>query len=375
MASKEKAVKKKKKSKLSTKERVIATMSIILIIASVVTVAVMYGYNYVMEEPLLLDTQGGSDGEIDEEVKTPEVIKPDITNFLILGIADDEELRENLYLTDVIMVVSVDIKGEVVNILQIPRDTYVHDHSITGKINAVYKNDSDWEYYGAEGVARLINDMFQIPIDHYVTMTMDGFRDIVDAIGGVTMEVPVDFNADGNVINKGMQTLDGQDALDVVRMRAYYASGDDIARMDTQRVFVSAFLQQCMNLGVSQMTSLIPTILNEVKTDMTVSEVLEFYTFVQNMDLGNINAVTLPGGGMTLRPPLFNLDQSVYAIYKQRTAIILNNYFRPYSDDVAAESLVFETPLWEPEITEDEMLAMENFAGETPIEDTTETTE
>ena len=115
-------------------------------------------------------------------------------NLLVVGVSDDPDERESTRLTDTIMVVSVNIEDQKVNILQIPRDTYVGEETSTHKINAIYAQNPD--HLGLRWFGRpepMIYDQFQVTIDHYVTIQMDGFRDMINAIGGVTMDVPVDM--------------------------------------------------------------------------------------------------------------------------------------------------------------------------------------
>src|SRR5699024_10159884 len=104
-------------------------------------------------------------------------------------------------LTDVIMVVQIDLETGSVSALQIPRDTWVGTNvSETGKINAVYGLS------GIDGLAEVIYDRLLIPIDHYVTVDMDGFIAIVDAIGGVTITIDETFTLEGVTFTPGTHT-------------------------------------------------------------------------------------------------------------------------------------------------------------------------
>ncbi|MGI5958254.1 MAG: LCP family protein [Massiliimalia sp.] len=315
--------KRKKKVRLTLAGKFVVGISVLAIVASVLTVTGL----------LLLNTQILSGGEKFSPIKTPGHIQDKVSTFLVLGISDDESERESTALTDTILLAQVDFEKEKVSILQIPRDTYVGGEvTPTGKINAIYNRSDKWDYHGLEGLTQKIHEMFQIEIDHYVTMKMDGFADIVDSIGGVPMDVPVDMELNGTVVKAGPQVLNGEQAIAVVRTRNVY-SNQDLGRIETQRAFLSAFANQCLSLGPSQMVSLIPKCFESVNTDLTALEAVDYYKEVKDFDLSNVSIMTVPG--VSTR----HGDQDVYSVYPNHTAKMLNDYFRPYSDPVDASQL------------------------------------
>ncbi len=251
------------KRKLSTAEKAVIAVAGVLIGISVFVVAAMV----LMNVSLLKDQSGRGNVTVADEIKTPTVIKEKVVNFLIVGVADDPSERDSTSLTDTIMVASIDVEKNSISVLQIPRDSYVGNETPTGKINAIYKQDpDDWDYAGLEGLMQMIHEMFQINIDHYVTMQMDGFEKMVDQLGGVTMDVPVDMELNGTYVSAGEQTLNGKQAIAVVRTRNVYLNAD-LGRLDTQKVCMSALADKCLSMGGSQMTQLIPTLFRYVSTD------------------------------------------------------------------------------------------------------------
>ena len=147
-------------------------------------------------------------------------------NILVCGI--DSDIDRHQALTDVILLLSIDVEKKNVQILQIPRDTYVGTEiptGGTGKINAVYSHAQNTT--GPQALVNVIYDMLHVRIDHYATITMDGFRKAVDSIGGVKMNVPyfIEFEP-GKILNAGEQTLTGEKAEWFVRYRAGYSEGD-----------------------------------------------------------------------------------------------------------------------------------------------------
>ena len=150
-------------------------------------------------------------------------------NILIVGTDNDTSRPEyaDHELTDVIMVVNFNMEDGTAHILQIPRDTYVGDDIPSGKINAVFSRGENKDKH-ILNLVNYITTQYQLPIDHYITITMQTFIDAVDAIGGIEMNVPYDVTIvdEGLEIKAGQQTLSGQQAQCFVRSRELYAEGD-----------------------------------------------------------------------------------------------------------------------------------------------------
>ena len=325
--------KSENKKRLSKKQKTIIGLSIGLIVACALVLVYLFVMNYKFFE----DKSGTGVVSIGKEIQTPEPVQEKMVSFLVLGVSDDPAERGNTMLTDTIMVATVDIEAQKVSILQIPRDTYVGEETSTGKINAIYKqNPEKWDYAGLQGLIDKIYEMFKVNIDHYVTIQMDGFADVIDLIGGVTMNVPKDMELNGTFVPAGERTLTGEEAIAVVRTRNVYANAD-LGRLDTQKIFLSALVEKCMSLGFSDMTKLIPTMMRSITTDLTVNQVLSYYNVTKSMDMSNMVIMTAPGAGAMVN------GQAVYSLYQTRTANLLNEYFRPYTDPVPAEQLEMET--------------------------------
>lgn len=325
-------------------------MKKVIIITSAVAVAVIgviiAGFVLMNSRMLQEISPTGEVVTIDPNVQTAEEIKEKVSTFLVLGIADDSSERDDTRLTDVMMLVTMDLEAGKASILQIPRDTYVGDLTPNTKINAVYRNETDSAYSGLDGVIRYVHDTLQMNIDHYVTMEMDNFAEIVDALGGIQMNVPEKMSYKGVVVEPGEQMLDGKEALVVVRTRKIYFDGD-LGRLDAQKIFLSSLAKQCLTADFGTMTKLIPVVLNSVNTDLTPAQALGFYNKLKDIELENIVIATTPGtDGMVD-------GQSVFSIFPNHMATMLNDYFRPHSEPVAAELLQLVTAFeYEPTLEE-----------------------
>lgn len=323
---------KSPKKKMSTKDKVLIAVSISMIAVSALVLAGV----------ALLQSGLFSEGELTQSIATQSEIVHKTKNFLLCGYDTDADsgyaVRRNK-LADVIMVMNYDITGKKVNILQIPRDTYIADEYPTGrtnKINAV-TNQSEKKGGGITGLAKVVNETFNLPIDHYVTITMDSFRDIVDALGGVEVNSPTGFTTvDGVRIKKGVQVMDGKTAEAFVRERKN--NGGDFGRQRSQRIFLSALMDRLLDASVGELTKVIPSLLGKVTTDLTVVEMLDLAKQAQGLEKSNIVFHTAPGSSGSYRVSSGS-RLSVFSMNKEMMAELLNTYFRPYSDPVPAEEL------------------------------------
>ena len=319
---------KPKKKKMRTRDKVLLTVSIIMIVLSVLALAgVLLMNTSIFQDPTF---QGGTTNSF----ATPNSIREKTMNFLICGI-DYEEGRSGK-LTDVIMVANYDIAAKKINIMQIPRDTYIADEYPTGKtnkINAIYNQKKG----GINVLMEAINENFDLPIDHYVTITMDSFRNIVDALGGITVDSPFAFTRKGQKIVKGKQLMDGKKAEVFVRERKLLPNGD-ADRQRSQRAFMSGLMDKLLSASAGDLAKMVPTLIQKVKTDLTAAQIIDLATQVQGVQKSDVVFHSIPGSFGMYRVSS-GQRLSVFSMNKEKTAQLLNEYFRPYSDDVPAEEL------------------------------------
>lgn len=255
-------------------------------------------------------------------------------NFLFVGVDESEAL------TDVIMIINMDMINKRITVLQIPRDTYVGEsesRSSTGKINGIYGHP-DTGKTRIQTLASYINNKFSVSIDHYATIDIDGFKSMVDVLGGVTMDVPQDVIYDGKIaLYAGEQTLNGQQAEWFIRYRKGYLQGD-IGRQDAQVIFLKALLDQMFEVTPKQAASIASQCISMVTTDMTVSDMVGYYNDVLQIGKDNVGFTRVPGEGINDWGPT---RQSVWGVDTVELAEILNEYFRPNSEEVPASELGF----------------------------------
>ncbi len=270
----------------------------------------------------------GEIAPIESTFKTPDEYQGKIINLLVAG-------RDNsVGLTDVLMYISVDLEKNSANVFRIPRDTFVGDDIPSGKMNAVYNYPPDG-MSNINGLIKKINEMFALPVDHYVTITLEGFRNVIDSMGGIDIEVPQTIYYDemkGQIIPEGPQHLDGEKAEWFVRYRAGYANAD-LGRIDAQNLFMQALMKKCKDMGKIQLAALLADDYEYITTDMTIGEIISIANAAFGVDLTKVQMMTAPGNGAS------HNGLSIFQIDADATAEMLNEYFRPYSAKVEADAL------------------------------------
>lgn len=280
------------------------------------------------------DTDAGKAG-LDDTIGGAD---PDFINILFVGI-DNDEGRETNQLTDTILVASLDVKQSKLNVLQIPRDTYIGEtYNPTGKINALYASDNQ-EYSGIDGLSKFIYDKMDIPVDHYATVTMGGFRKLIDDIGGVTVDVPYPINLDGVKLKAGTQTLDGNETEKFVRQRHGQGySGGDIDRLKVQRIFMASLVNQILSTGKLKLISAMPDVAKEMSTDLSIGQMTDLINKMSSVSQDQITFNLVPGESAYVDTKAYG-EQSVYSIHKDVFCELINSGFRAGLDPIQSSDI------------------------------------
>lgn len=317
--------KKDKKKRPKWMKWAIAATAIVLVAAIVIVI--------------LNSSPTGVSYRIGKDIQTPEYIQGDVMNILICGIDYDE--TRTMYQTDVIMVVNFDKKGDKATVLQIPRDTYVGEDLVhLGKINGLYnwgfKDDPASDLPAGPGpLIETIYDQFQLPIDRYVMITMEGFRKAVDMLGGVevTLTEPIKFS-DDYTLEAGTHLLNGEQADLFVRFRGYAQA--DIARLEAQRLFMSGLLKKLFGMSKTQMASIGLDLFEYLETNLTYQELFALAEEAQQLSTESISFIRTPGEPVS-RYGIYGVD--VFTMHKEDLAKQLNDNMRAYMDPVPAYKL------------------------------------
>ncbi|MFP3125226.1 LCP family protein [Ectobacillus funiculus] len=282
------------RKRVKRRRRRIALVTILLVIIG----GVGYGaYSYLRPFLSLANIYSGSDRE-KSKLRTEEAeITKKPFSILLTGVEDYATGGKNGR-TDSIIFATINPKTKHVTILSIPRDTRVN---ISGrdkldKINAAHA------YGGIDMTMNTVEDFLNVPVDHYVEIGFEGFKKIVDAVNGVTVDVPFDF-VEGSDLNprkgisfhKGSQHLNGEEALAYVRMRKHDPMGD-FGRAQRQRQVLGALVEKLNSPSVvTKLDDIAEIIGKHVKTDIPVSDGLALYQKFSGFKASSIETLRLDG--------------------------------------------------------------------------------
>jgi LCP family protein required for cell wall assembly len=218
-----------------------------------------------------------------------------VYTFLVVG---RDKVGAN---TDTILLGSLNTDTHAINVVSIPRDTLVNISCNIKKVNVLYEYDLNNGGNGVDGLLSGIRDLIGFNVDFYAVGDLEAFEKLVDAIGGVYYDVPVDMYYDDPTqdlhiaIPAGYQWLDGENALKVVRFRKGYANAD-IGRIGTQQDFLKAVAKQMLKLGnIPNLSKLSDIFTQYVDTDLTSANISFLARQFLLCKADDINFYTLPG--------------------------------------------------------------------------------
>ncbi|MDX5855261.1 LCP family protein [Bacillus cereus group sp. BfR-BA-01363] len=225
-----------------------------------------------------------------------EITKEPFT-LLIMGIEDYATDGQNGR-TDSLMFATVNPKTQKISLMSIPRDSRV---PIVGK-NKEDKINAAHAYGGEEMAIKTVEGFLKVPVDHYLKIDFQGFKGIVDAVGGVTVDVPFDFWERSDVdyykkieFKQGQQELNGEEALAYVRMRKQDPNGD-YGRAARQRQLLAAVVQKLNSTStVFKIKDLTAVVGKYIKTDIPISDGLALYKKLSGFDPSTIQTLKLEG--------------------------------------------------------------------------------
>jgi polyisoprenyl-teichoic acid--peptidoglycan teichoic acid transferase len=189
-------------------------------------------------------------------------------SILLIGV---DERKGDRGRADSLIVMTINPKKQSIEMVSIPRDTRTE---IIGKGKKDKINHS-YAFGGVEMTMATVEHFLDIPIDYYIKVNMESFRDIVDAVGGVTVNNPFAFTYEGVTFPKGEITLNGEKALKYSRMR-YDDPRGDFGRQDRQKQIIEAIIQK--GAGFSSLTNydeVLAAIGKNIKTNLTFDEMQE----------------------------------------------------------------------------------------------------
>ena len=233
--------------------------------------------------------------------------------------------------SDTNILVAIDTVNGYIYGTSIARDTKAVWNGKNHKINAAFGSG------GMEKMAEVVSDQLGIPVDYTVSVDLTGFAALVDAIGGVDFDVPVNMDYEDPYqdlyihISKGMHHLSGSEALKVVRFRKGYAT-QDIGRMETQQKFLKAVAKQTLTVSnLGKIDEFVKIFQKYVKTDLTLGDLAWLGKEAISIGADNIEFSTLPG--------VWNDHDNFIYLNKDDVLTLVNEHLNPYVEDRTADDL------------------------------------
>ncbi|MET0785707.1 MAG: LCP family protein [Paenisporosarcina sp.] len=186
-------------------------------------------------------------------------------SFLLLGVDEREDDRGR---SDTMIVVTVNPVNKTTKMLSIPRDTYV---PIAGRAKQDKINHS-YAFGGVQMSHETVQDFLQIPIDYVISINMEGFVGLIDALDGVQVTNSLAFQVDDFHYPQGEITLSGDEALSYVRMR-YDDPNGDFGRQERQKMVLQAIVNKAASLqSVFAYREVLDLVSDHVRTNLTFDE-------------------------------------------------------------------------------------------------------
>ena len=234
--------------------------------------------------------------------------------------------------TDTMMLLNVNqLKGEM-SLISLPRDTYVSGYKVP-KLNSAIGIG------GMEELMERVTGLIGYRPDGYVLVDLDGFVDVVNAVGGIKFDVPQDMYYHDPVqdflidLKAGEQRLRGKDAMGLVRYRSGYARAD-LERVEVQRDFMKAALKQVVNVkNLPKVPALMSIVMNNVESDMGMDNFLWLAKAMLVSDKENIRMETLPGYTKMIN------GGSYFVMDKAESVALFNECCNPYEAEITVEAL------------------------------------
>jgi LCP family protein required for cell wall assembly len=268
--------------------------------------------------------------------------------FLIAGI---DAFSNN---TDVLMLASLDTKNGKIEIVQIPRDTYINKNiggyaSLT-RVNAIFAAEYNRQINNGissrtaktaamQDLVKRLSESLCINIDEYVLIDTKGFRNMIDSVGGIDYHVPRDMFYEDPAqdlyinLSEGYQHLDGAQCEQLIRYRSGYATGD-IGRVEMRGDFMVEVFRQVKNkIGLEAMLTLIrdKELMQAIRTSMSLIDMLAYVRMVYRLDDEAVHVRTIAGSVVQ------NPDTGAWIYYclnKKSALADINECLNIYKNDI-----------------------------------------
>ncbi|WP_246942790.1 LytR family transcriptional regulator [Bacillus pinisoli] len=228
----------------------------------------------------------------EKRLEKVEFVEKDPISVLIMGV---DERANDRGRSDTMIVMTVNPELQSMQMVSIPRDTRTEiiGKGIQDKINHAYA------FGGTDMAVETVENFLDIPIDYYVKVNMESFKEIVDAVGGVTVNNPFEFKEGGLTFIKGEINLNGEQALAYARMRKQDPRGD-FGRQDRQKQIIMGVIQKGASFStLGKHDDILAVLGKNIKTNLTFEQMVDLQANYKEAR-HNLEQFQINGGGQTI---------------------------------------------------------------------------
>lgn len=262
----------------------------IVLIVLIVLVVSFIGYTYY----ILSSINPKTDNDGDNSLPPKEIDWNKKINILLVGI--DQRYEDEMSRSDTNLLLSIDPVNKKLTLISLPRDSLVTLPGYEGDEKLAHAHS----YGGVPLLIKTVESILNIEIPYYVEVNFEGFKKMIDLIGGITIDVEKDMDYEsylGDVkihLKKGLQHLNGEKALEYVRFRMDETG--DIGRMERQQKFIKAVIKQALEISNTlRLQKALLELKNWVKTNLEPTQIIKLGLIIKNIQDEDMISMTLPG--------------------------------------------------------------------------------
>lgn len=290
----------RKKIRITKKKKRSKKRLLFMLVIAVIGILVVfnYGMSLLNKADQVVSEAYESDGRDKSELRD-KIVDPKFDNvsILIMGIdTSDKRGNSDTARTDTLMLATLNKEEKSVKLISIPRDSYVYIPEVgyEDKINHAHA------FGGTKAAIETVENLFDIPVDYYLKVNFEAFIDVVDAIDGITVDVPYEFSEQdskdrANAIHlyAGVQDLNGEEALALARTRKL---DNDIERGKRQQEIIKSIVNKTISVGsILKYDDIIEAIGGNLTTNMSFDEMKSFISYGTSGTNLDFETMTLEG--------------------------------------------------------------------------------
>lgn len=283
---------KKYRKTQSSRKRTILKLLVTLAVSLLICVSA-YGIYLVKKAESAVDSAYEAAGTTDEPVEP----LTDNISILFIGVDDSEERSQSddNIRSDALVLATLNNEDKSIKLVSIPRDTYTYipDSGKEDKITHAYALN------GPSSTIESVEELLDVPVDYYLRMNFDAFIDVIDALGGIKVEVPYDIteqdendSQDAIELKEGIQFLNGSEALALARTRHY---DNDIERGKRQQMILESIMNRALSVGsITKYGNVFEAVGDNMKTNMKFQDMKALFEYAKN-GKPDVETITLDG--------------------------------------------------------------------------------